>query len=193
MSCIYIIKNTINNKVYIGKTTCFNNRQKDHLRKLKSGKHINLHLQSSYNKYGKDVFTINVLENCDDSLINDREKYWIIYYNSVNNSCGYNCTHGGDGGNFTKEVKEKLSKSHSKTKKKVYGFTLKGDVYKVWDSIKQCSKELSIHPVDARRVINQKQYSCKGLILQNTDVFDNRITPSERLNLRLRNANGTFK
>lgn len=193
MSCIYIIKNTINNKVYIGKAACFTTRQKEHLRKLRYGKHINKHLQRSYNKYGKDSFIFNVLEDCDDFLIDEREKYWIAYYKSTDDSNGYNLTHGGEGGIGTKETREKQSKAHTKNKKKVYGFSLKGDFYKVWESIKECSRELSVNPCDIRRTINQKQYSCKELILQNIQTFDNRLTPSEKVNLRLRNLDGTFK
>jgi hypothetical protein len=193
MSCIYIIKNTITSKVYIGKAKCFNTRQKEHLRKLKYKKHINKHLQNSYNKYGKDVFNFNILEECKDSLLNDKEKYWISFYDSTNDLKGYNLTYGGDGGVGTKETKEKQSKAHDKNKKKVYGFTLDGNLYKVWNSIKECSKELLANPCDVRRTIYQKQYSCKKLILQNNDVFDNRTTPSQKAILRLRNLNGTFK
>lgn len=193
MSCIYIIKNILTDKVYIGKASCFIKRQKEHLRKLKSGKHVNKHLQHSYNRYGKDLFSFNILEECDDIFLDEREKYWIAFYNSTDDSKGYNLMYGGEGGVGTKETKEKQSKAHDKNKKRVYGFTLKGDVYKVWDSIKECSKELLASPCDIRRTIYQKQYSCKGYILQANDSFDNRFTPSEKANLRLRNSDGTFK
>jgi hypothetical protein len=193
MSCIYIITNIVTNKVYIGKAKCFNFRQKEHLRKLKYGKHVNKHLQYSYNKYGKDIFTFNVLEECEYSLLDNKEKYWISYYDSTNDLKGYNLTYGGEGGVGTKETKEKQSKAHNRYKKRVYGFTLKGDLYKTWDSIKECCRELLTNPCDVRRTIQQKQYSCKGFILQNVNIFDNRITPSEKANSRLRNTDGTFK
>lgn len=193
MSSIYIIKNTINNKVYIGKTTCFLNRKKEHLRKLKSGKHINQHLQSAYNKYNKDVFVFDILEECEDIVLNDKEKYWISFYNSVNDSYGYNLMYGGEGGIGTKETREKQSKSHDKNKKKVYGFTIKGELHKVWDSIKTCSKELSVNTCDIKRTIFQKQYSCKGYILQNVEIFDSRKSRSDKAKERVRNINGTFQ
>ncbi len=193
MSCIYIIKNTVNTKVYIGKAVCFVTRQKEHLRKLRLGKHVNKHIQSSYNKYGKDAFTFNILEECDNAVLDDREKYWIAFYDSTTDSKGYNLTYGGEGGIGTKETREKQSKAHDTNKKRVYGFTFKGNIYKIWNSIKECSKELMVNPCDIRRTINQNQYSCKGLILQNNDIFDNRITPSEKANLRLKNLDGTFK
>jgi hypothetical protein len=193
MSCIYTIKNIVNNKIYIGKASCFITRQKEHLRKLKAGKHVNKHLQFSYSKYGKNAFMFDILEECDNTILDEREKYWITFYDSTKDSKGYNLMYGGEGGIGTKETREKQSKAHNKHKRKVYGFTLEGDFYKVWESIKDCSRDLLANPSDIRRTIQQKQYSCKGLVLQDIDIFDNRLTPSEKISLRLRNLNGTFK
>ena len=36
-------------------------------------------------KYGKENFTLEVIEEIDSTKLNDREKYWIKYYNSYNN------------------------------------------------------------------------------------------------------------
>ena len=47
------------------------------------------------NKYGIQHFQIEEIEQCDDSVVNKREAYWIKYYNSYHN--GYNATLGGEG------------------------------------------------------------------------------------------------
>jgi hypothetical protein len=47
------------------------------------------------NKYGIDKFKIEQIEECDDSIVNEREIYWIEYYQSF--KYGYNATKGGDG------------------------------------------------------------------------------------------------
>lgn len=47
-------------------------------------------------KYGKSNFTVEVIEEIDSANLNDRERYWIKYYNSYNN--GYNSTKGGQDG-----------------------------------------------------------------------------------------------
>ena len=47
------------------------------------------------NKYGIEHFHIEQLEECDDSIVNEREVYWIKFYNSYHN--GYNATYGGEG------------------------------------------------------------------------------------------------
>jgi group I intron endonuclease len=65
-------------------------------------------------KYGYDDFEKVVLEECPKKLLNEREIYWIDYYDSVNN--GYNIRKGGNGGGkygeFSAEHKNRLSASH---------------------------------------------------------------------------------
>ena len=48
------------------------------------------------NKYGLDAFEITEIEEVDNSIINEREEYWIAYYNTYLGE-GYNGTKGGDG------------------------------------------------------------------------------------------------
>lgn len=62
MSGIYQIRNIINNKIYVGSTVCFKNRWAVHLFLLDRNKHGNSHLQSAWNKYGKDNFIFEILE-----------------------------------------------------------------------------------------------------------------------------------
>lgn len=45
-------------------------------------------------KLGLENFYIEILEECPKEKMNEREKYWISYYNSYKN--GYNGTEGGD-------------------------------------------------------------------------------------------------
>ena len=45
------------------------------------------------NKYGLEHFHIEEIENVENNMLDEREKYWIKYYNSYNN--GYNSTIGG--------------------------------------------------------------------------------------------------
>ena len=46
-------------------------------------------------KYGIDSFSITQIEECDNEKLNEREQYWIAYYDTYKN--GYNATLGGDG------------------------------------------------------------------------------------------------
>lgn len=83
---IYYIKNTENNKYYIGSTKCFRNRYYQHCSKLKQGKHHNIVIQNVYNKYGADRLEFGLVEITNDLII--RETYFINEYDSYLN--GYN-------------------------------------------------------------------------------------------------------
>ena len=93
MSFIYKITNLIDNKVYIGLTTrTVEARWKEHCR------HGSQQIDDAIQLYGIENFQIETLEECDESILDDREKYWIDYYDSFKN--GYNNTYGGRGNNF---------------------------------------------------------------------------------------------
>ena len=88
---IYKITNNINGKCYIGQTTNWKRRFQEH-RNKGYGLEDNKILYRAFDKYGIDNFSFEVLEECEN--YNDREQYWIAYYNSCEN--GYNMTIGGD-------------------------------------------------------------------------------------------------
>lgn len=57
-------------------------------------------LSQAIRKYGKDSFTVEILEdNIPNEKLNEREQYWIGKYNTYfkSNSHGYNMTYGGEG------------------------------------------------------------------------------------------------
>ena len=90
---IYIIKNNINDKVYIGQAIDVKRRFQAHC-KPSAGK-IDVDLVGrAINKYGKSHFWYEILEhNIED--YNEQEKFWIDYYDSVRPN-GYNISSGGD-------------------------------------------------------------------------------------------------
>ena len=82
MSYIYIIKNYINDKVYIGLTTrTVEIRFKEHLKLLKSNQSQLIH--RAINKYGKNNFYVETLEECSENLLDEREMFYIEKYNSI--------------------------------------------------------------------------------------------------------------
>lgn len=93
MGYIYKISNSINSKVYIGLTTNpIEHRFYQH--KYLAGRGVNRALYCAMRKYGIDNFYVEQIEECDNSILKQRERYWIAYYNSYMN--GYNMTVGGD-------------------------------------------------------------------------------------------------
>jgi len=95
-SGIYVISNTKNGKVYIGKTAYgFAVRWQDHKLRLNGDYHTNRHLQAAWNKYGAKSFKFLVLEYCAIELLDQREKHHIAIYKA--RGLAYNMTDGGDG------------------------------------------------------------------------------------------------
>jgi group I intron endonuclease len=64
VSGIYAIENTANGKVYIGQAQDVCKRLKEHLQKLKAGKHANAKLRSAWSKHGENCFRFFLLEPC---------------------------------------------------------------------------------------------------------------------------------
>ena len=88
MAYIYCIKNSINDKVYIGKTThTVNQRFQQHISNAHNyNDRYNSKLYRAIIKYGKEYFYPIVLEECDDKIVDEREQYYIQLYDSVKNS-----------------------------------------------------------------------------------------------------------
>lgn len=143
MGYIYIIKNKINDKVYIGQTTnSIEYRWKQHKYAANEGRKF--HLYNAMRKYGIDNFWVELLEEVNSQLnLNERESYWIKRYNSYDN--GYNSTLGGGENNSS------LSKAQVE------------EIYELWDLGYSMSEISKITSVDkdciSRRLHNYKNFS----------------------------------
>ena len=91
MCGIYKITNKINQKCYIGQSIDIKRRWRSH--KNDAAK-IDYPLYLAFHKYGIENFSFEVIEECDRDKLNEREIYWIEYYNSYYQ--GYNQTLGGN-------------------------------------------------------------------------------------------------
>lgn len=65
-SGIYIIRNKLNNKIYIGSSYDIIKRFKTHRESLNKNKHHNIKLQRAWIKYGKDSFEFELVFSCFD-------------------------------------------------------------------------------------------------------------------------------
>lgn len=91
MGFIYKIWNEQNNKLYIGQTSVgITARWSQHLKQYLTNNAV---LYRAMRKYGAGIFHIEQIEECDNDILDEREKYWIAFYDSKNN--GYNSTIGG--------------------------------------------------------------------------------------------------
>lgn len=130
---IYKITNLINGKIYIGQTTktlkerfqkhCWRTTQND-------AYHFNMAIKAAIQKYGKNNFKIALIEYVEPDKLDEREVFWISYYDSYNN--GYNCTLGGQNG-ATRIPKLTLAQEYEVIEAKSLGFTAVEieEVYKI--------------------------------------------------------------
>lgn len=105
---VYRIRNIKNGKVYVGSSYDIRNRRNQHFRELEKNIHTNTHLQRAYNKYGRDMFSFEVLEFCKCTVLIEREQHWMDRLNSYNNKSGYNIEPCADGHKMAEQTKEKI-------------------------------------------------------------------------------------
>lgn len=127
---IYLIKNKINNKCYIGQALCFtgsNNskwgtlgRWKSHLREAfkNNQDHCRL-LNNALRKYGEENFEISTLFKCNKDDLDNYEIEFIKKYNSIQPN-GYNIKSGGYSSKNSEETILKMQQSHLGIRREKY-------------------------------------------------------------------------
>lgn len=93
MTGIYAIRNTINDKIYVGRSTDIHRRWMSHLWATRRGDECKIHI--AMRELGIDNFYLEILEECPLEQLNEREQYYIDLYDSWHN--GYN---NGNSSNF---------------------------------------------------------------------------------------------
>ena len=113
---VYSIFNRVNNKRYVGSASVsFKGRWNLHRCLLNLRTHGNRHLQSAWNKYGKDSFDFIILERCIPKNCITREQFWIDEFAAANPEFGYNISPKAGsclGMKLTEEQKLKIGRAH---------------------------------------------------------------------------------
>ncbi len=205
-SGIYCLKNTIDDKCYVGSAQKLNYRLWNHKYKLLKGNHANNILQNFVNKYGIDKLYFEILETVDVNKLLEREQYYLDTLKPgfnilkiAGSSIGISLTeehkskisHGRKGILHTEETKQKISKSMkgiSKTKEhsiKV-GLKHKGKIIsqEQRDKISKANKgristpKITWEIVNQIRELNNKGYKDKQI----AEMFN--ITKAQACNIR---------
>jgi len=95
-----------NNKIYIGQSVNLKERLRKY-KKLNCKRQIKLY--NSFLKYGFKNHIFEIVEECSEELLNEREIYWGEFYNVLEE--GLNLRLGDSRGSMNKETKQKISKS----------------------------------------------------------------------------------
>jgi group I intron endonuclease len=167
-SGIYLIKNKINDKVYIGSSINFKNRWYKH----KSGKG-SIHLFNSILKYGLENFEFKILENFDISknrkLLYDKEQKWMDFYN-ISKYNSYNIRFKATPNMTTKRdesFKEKMREIRLKLSigsKPIIQYTLDGNFIKHWSSSSEVERTLNLRARNISGACKGEQHTAFGFI-----------------------------
>lgn len=108
MCGIYKITNLINNKNYIGQSVNIEKRWQRHKNDANNplSQGYNYPLYKAFRKYGVDNFEFSIVELCSPEELNDKEIYYIQFYNSYYENNGYNQTLGGDSHGAERKLSE---------------------------------------------------------------------------------------
>ena len=153
---IYIHKNKINNKIYVGQTKQSLNRRFRH--NGEGYKHC-VYFYSAIQKYGWDNFTHQlVYDNLTQEQANQKEKELILKYNTQNRNFGYNISQGGN--NFISS--EQMTEINKKRWRQGIYDNIKQSVYcielnQTFESALKAKRQLKI---DDSSILK----CCKGLL-----------------------------
>lgn len=84
MTGVYRLRNIYNNKCYYGSSQNIEKRFKRHIKELKDGTHINISLRRAWEKYGEDVFVLEIVEECTIGKLHEREQIYLDTYPEYN-------------------------------------------------------------------------------------------------------------
>ena len=138
---IYKITNNINQHCYIGQSTQIQKRWSNHKNTAynSNDKGYDYPLYRAIRKYGIEQFSFEIIEECSNEKLNEREVYWIKYYNPE-----YNQTIGGN----YKIIPQKLTEQQVKQIQQILINDPEGKV-----SHKQLAEQYHVHK-DTIRDIN---------------------------------------
>lgn len=155
---VYKIQNDINDKVYVGQTIRpVQQRFHRHVADAMSGR-LDTHFARAIRKYGPQHFTCSIIDVAvNQEQLNQKERYWIQYYDSVAN--GYNETDAISkcGGNTYKSksseeialIADKIRASkcggNNPNARRIKMTNLETSDYEIFDSIIGCARRLGIN------------------------------------------------
>lgn len=138
-SGIYMIKNLINNKFYIGSAINFKRRWYNHIRNANLKIHHSKSFENAWHKYGEDNFEFIILEYVEitENLLN-REQFYLDKLQPWKRNIGYNlCPNAGSmlGYKHSDETKRKQSENMKGINNPFYNQTHTEETKKILSSI----------------------------------------------------------
>ncbi len=167
---IYKIINRHDDKYYIGSSNVIRRRWCQHKTQLKNNCHRNNHLQSSWNKYGKDDFIFEIVEEVPKEKLIEIEQKYLDIAKTEKEKC-YNQSFDAHGGNVGKEAYEARSKKFCGPNHHLYGKHLSEEIRKKMSISKKGMYDGKKHPrygkKASKETLEKMSKSMKGKLAGN--------------------------
>ncbi len=189
-SCIYVIRNIDNDKLYVGKTVNYHDRYYQYKSTLSTESiKVNPYLLRAFKK-GQN-FQMSILENCISDNLSEREIWWIAFFKSTNREYGYNISTGGETGGIgwerSQSTRDKMSKAlKGKNKGKSYSHLYRpiltysadtGEFISEYESIKLAGKSLNTDLSKISGVLSGDRFCANNYVFRykETDSYPKQI------------------
>lgn len=166
---IYLFKNIINGKVYIGSSKNIYRRKNEHLKKLSKNCHHCKGLQNAWNKYGENNFSFEILETLqeyDKTILLIREEFFInkvlnenrknLYNSKLKPTCNFKPF-------FTEELRSKQSQ-------RMLGNKIMVGLKRSKESIEK--QRLTFLKILKTKTKEQKTLSAKKAVITRNTLYD---------------------
>ena len=149
-SGVYLIRNIINEKVYIGKSTDLLHRYRQHTSNLRTGMHPNQEMKNDYNLYGGNAFLFDIIEECILGDMKKIEQEWIdVWWND---------------GILYNRHKQVSKRSNNGVGKPVDCYTLEGKFIESFNTIKGASIKYGLRISQITWVCQEKHRQAGGFL-----------------------------
>lgn len=192
-NCIYVWRNKVNGKTYVGKTKKLHKRRNKHLNAKD-----NSYFHNSLRKCGVEDYQLAVIvkDVPTEEELNENERYYIKILNSLyKNDKGYNCSDGGEGGknNYAGKTEEEMTEIKRKRsevlKGKKHSEETKGKISEAMKG-KKHSEETKRKLSETKKGKNNPNYGKKG---ENSSNLGSLIVQINKLTNKVVNVKYNFE
>lgn len=181
MGTVYKILNRKNGRFYIGSSINIKRRWEGHKSQLRHQKHPNILLQTDWDKYKEESFSLEILEEVPNALLLEKEEEWITREKSLAKYGNYNISATPRspmlGRQHTPETKAKISKATAGKNNPFYGKT---HSKKTKEKIRQAGKKYEPTEDTKRRISASMKEISKG-----SDNTQAKLTEEEVLKIKI--------
>jgi hypothetical protein len=166
---VYKITNKVTKRVYVGLTTIeFGQRCAVHVSDLRHNTHHSPLMQEDFVRFGEESFRFEILEKVGQTLLHEREQYWIKELQSTDPQRGYNqyiVTGIQKGTKLRREVVDKIRAIKAERYGKAVLATLPDGAVLQFRSVHDAARHFGVSANNVSSACH-RHHKCKGATFQ---------------------------